>query len=764
MATYTLPSGQNISDQDPNFADYNKTYNLTSASTSPTTAPATTTPAGLPTGMTQITSPSQVSSFNVMGQVGTTGTAGSYLYGTPKTPIAADSIQNQEPIKITSPIPSTTAADTTAASGQQTFNSVQDYINAANTPKTAEQLQADAISARINELLPQTMGQGAALQQEEARLNIPGLTDQLNQINTSIASKLAEYNSLKTGFATASAALQSDASPFRGQGRGIPLEFVRGQEAKTQAQLQYDQTNTLNTKASEISLLQAQSLGLQGQLSSAQEAAQKAVDLKYSGVEEELAVKQAQLQLLQPTLSKQEKIQADALNRFYDDQKQRMAEEKAAAKNNVTEALANGITTRYINRNGKFYRTMDGKEFNSEAEFFADAGVTSFPEAYKRGLVSDLNGQIMSDKNIISQLRAKYFDAGINFGDTLETATKKLENSNIYQKETYVKPEDIDGLTPGQINTTINSIANAFDNEQIVKNYNTTQEGYQTLQKIGVNTTSPADDIAFIYGFAKIMDPNSVVREGEYNTIQQYAQTWADTFGFKANRIFSNTSFLSADAKQKMLNALKPKVETIEQQYTKLRSEYQRQIDDARMGAPRTITDYGINSNTPTPIDLNSPDWKPQVDVIKEIYPNATDDDIRQILGFSGVGGDTNLASRVSAVYPQGSTGGQCTTFLHKIVQFPSIGDGKNEKIASVSKYGIPASRWRNDIRIGDVVVTGDNPTYGHTFMVNAILPDGSLRVTESNWKGNEKVTHNRIVSPTSPSIYGAIRGTLKLA
>lgn len=148
------------------------------------------------------------------------------------------------------------------------------------------------------------------------------------------------------------------------------------------------------------------------------------------------------------------------------------------------------------------------------------------------------------------------------------------------------------GLTPAQINTTVTQIAGAFDNEPIVKNYNTTMEGYNTLQSIGVKTTNPADDIAFIYAFAKIMDPNSVVREGEYNTIQKYAQSWASTFGFSAKRIFSNTNFLGADAKQKMLTALGSKVGSIQNQYTNLKSEYQRQMNDAYAGKPRNLTSY----------------------------------------------------------------------------------------------------------------------------------------------------------------------------
>lgn len=158
------------------------------------------------------------------------------------------------------------------------------------------------------------------------------------------------------------------------------------------------------------------------------------------------------------------------------------------------------------------------------------------------------------------------------------------------------------GLTPAQINSTINSIAGAFDNEPIVKSYNTVQEGFQTIKSIGINTQSPADDIAFIYAFAKIMDPNSVVREGEYNTIQKYAQTWADNFGFSAKRIFSNSNFLTPQAKQNMLNALQPKVTTITNQYQNLSNQYNRRIEEARAGGFQSITDYSVgNQSTVSP-------------------------------------------------------------------------------------------------------------------------------------------------------------------
>ena len=187
------------------------------------------------------------------------------------------------------------------------------------------------------------------------------------------------------------------------------------------------------------------------------------------------------------------------------------------------------------------------------------------------------------------------------------------------------------GITPSQINTTVNSIAGAFDNEAIVKSYNVMNEGYQTVSTIGVNTKSPADDIAFIYAFAKIMDPNSVVREGEYNTIQKYAQTWAANFGFKAQRIFSNTNFLTSDAKQKMLNALKPKVDTITSQYNNLYKEYQRQVNDAYAGKPRQITNYaGGNNQYEDRINVVSPDGV-QGDIPASQLQEALDNGYKQI-------------------------------------------------------------------------------------------------------------------------------------
>lgn len=145
------------------------------------------------------------------------------------------------------------------------------------------------------------------------------------------------------------------------------------------------------------------------------------------------------------------------------------------------------------------------------------------------------------------------------------------------------------GLTPAQINTTVNSIAGAFDNESIVKEYNAIAGNVAFIKTAG---TSPTDDISRVYVFAKVMDPNSVVREGEYATVQEYSQALLEKLGLKGKRIFDNVGFLTSEARSFMLQTLNRKLAVSKVQYNQVKSEYQRQIDDAYQGKPRTITSY----------------------------------------------------------------------------------------------------------------------------------------------------------------------------
>lgn len=135
------------------------------------------------------------------------------------------------------------------------------------------------------------------------------------------------------------------------------------------------------------------------------------------------------------------------------------------------------------------------------------------------------------------------------------------------------------GAYPPQMTRRIDAIVKGFDAQPIVKRTQVMSEGVNFAQSLKDDTTNPADDQALIYAFAKVMDPDSVVREGEYATVQKYAQSWADRFGFDVKRIFSNSQFLTPQARQNMKATLLTKFGVEQKAYNNLRSEYGRKID-----------------------------------------------------------------------------------------------------------------------------------------------------------------------------------------
>ena len=165
-------------------------------------------------------------------------------------------------------------------------------------------------------------------------------------------------------------------------------------------------------------------------------------------------------------------------------------------------------------------------------------------------------------------------------------------DKNTGKTELLIKgsPTGSGGLTSAQINSTINQIAGSFDNEQIVKDYNSILAQVNFVKTAG---TTPTDDISRVYAFAKVMDPTSVVREGEYKTVQDYSQALLQQFGLRAERVFTNTGFLTPEARTFLQNTLQRRLTTSQQQYDNLRTSYQQRISDAQSGGYNSLTNYG---------------------------------------------------------------------------------------------------------------------------------------------------------------------------
>lgn len=154
-----------------------------------------------------------------------------------------------------------------------------------------------------------------------------------------------------------------------------------------------------------------------------------------------------------------------------------------------------------------------------------------------------------------------------------------------------------DTMTTAQLQVSIDRVSDDYRQDPVVKQYTTAGPGWSFMSSIKSDTKNPADDIGMIYAFAKIMDPESVVREGEYATVQKYAQQWAASFGFNAARIFSNTKFLTARALDNMKATAKGKFDALKRAHDSAKTTYDQRISDLRAGKTAGgLPDYNFDA------------------------------------------------------------------------------------------------------------------------------------------------------------------------
>jgi hypothetical protein len=108
--------------------------------------------------------------------------------------------------------------------------------------------------------------------------------------------------------------------------------------------------------------------------------------------------------------------------------------------------------------------------------------------------------------------------------------------------------------------------------------------------------------------------------------------------------------------------------------------------------------------------------------------------------------------------FPENSYQGQCFTFLHKLCQFPPVGNLIGQKIASLGRFGIPLGSL-DSFKLGDIVLQ-KSPIFGHGSIINDIIGT-KLQFTESNYYLNGLCHHTRQIDYTDPSILGVFRGQL---
>lgn len=180
-----------------------------------------------------------------------------------------------------------------------------------------------------------------------------------------------------------------------------------------------------------------------------------------------------------------------------------------------------------------------------------------------------------SQKNIMSSIDIK------NPTKTDEAILRKnwLTLSDVYNyqasKKVWKWSEWLDDVEYKRVNAVIDDLSA----DQVTKTFKKSQEAYNFATKVKV-WNNATDNQALIYAFAKAMDPDSVVREWEYTTVQKYSQTWWDQLWMNINRILNWQEFISDKAKNNMVNTIKSKYEASKDSYNSLRGTKIKMIND----------------------------------------------------------------------------------------------------------------------------------------------------------------------------------------
>lgn len=183
----------------------------------------------------------------------------------------------------------------------------------------------------------------------------------------------------------------------------------------------------------------------------------------------------------------------------------------------------------------------------------------------------------------------------------------KVYTDEVNKEKAKALFKDPSELTPAKLSR-VTSLAGDLKTEQTVKDY---QIVAQTLDAVRESSTSATDDIQRIYAFAKIMDPNSVVREGEYKTIEDYAQALYSRLGIKTARVFDDIGFLTQEARDKMLKTLEGRFSTLERAYQGVVGSYADTINKITGGSDGKdyLIDYSLKPAN-TEITIQQADQK----------------------------------------------------------------------------------------------------------------------------------------------------------
>lgn len=138
-----------------------------------------------------------------------------------------------------------------------------------------------------------------------------------------------------------------------------------------------------------------------------------------------------------------------------------------------------------------------------------------------------------------------------------------------------------------------------FNDLPEVKNYKMAFPAYKAISEAATRS-NPQADISLIYGLAKLYDPTSVVREGEYNTIAN-SQAIPEWLKGQAQAVMGGGR-LTPETKRQIMTEATGRVVTYQSEFEKARKTYESVVKDRGGDPAKVFTPVGEKVNQPKTI------------------------------------------------------------------------------------------------------------------------------------------------------------------
>jgi len=469
-----------------------------------------------------------------------------------ETAITSDSLRATAPLNVpTKPVVNQQPVDkqkTNTGNGETTARTgtpVDGMLDSATTTeeqeieRTKEQGQSDDITQGLFDAVGATRGEFA--DRANAAQAAKDERKQLQAINSKIGALDAEI-------------AQDDVKLIANQRaeevRDTLLPFARSNQAK----LAGDAAILRALKTSEKGVLVAQAYAKQGDIALAINEANSAVDAKYAPYKEDIAIFTKQLEVLAPTLNKQEKEQAASLlrkNTLADKEIDRIASEEKTKQDIYFSAIEGGATTEQANA------ILESENINDALK--------------AAGTFIGKQDRILKSLQIANE----------NTKLKISKAELAADAARLVAIENRTEINFVD-LTEDQQDTTL-KLRKEYGDEDQTKEFVKVRGAYNRVVASAVDP-SAAGDLALIFNYMKVLDPGSTVREGEFATAATSAGV-PDIVRAKYNKVRSGERLAEAQRNDfvaragKLFEASQSEQDALNKDYESLASSAQLPVE-----------------------------------------------------------------------------------------------------------------------------------------------------------------------------------------